>query len=62
MIMCLRNKFQVSSITLTRFTQGGGILLPPAPPPQNAQKEPLKSPPPKLRLRLSKSIFPTIIF
>ena len=30
----LRAKFQVSSVTLTSFRQGG-VILPPYPPPQN---------------------------
>ena len=40
MCMYLRAKFEVSSIILTSFRQGGGIISPPLPP----QNEPLKSP------------------
>ena len=43
----LHAKFEVSSIVLTSFRQGGGVILPPFPPPQN---ELLKSPP-RLGLR-----------
>ena len=42
--MCfyLRAKLEVSSIILTSFRQGGGVILQPPLPPQN---EPRKSPP-----------------
>ena len=43
----LRDKFQVSSVTLTSFRQGGrrggGVIYPP--PPRTPQNESLKSPP-----------------
>ena len=51
----LRAKFEVSSIILTGFRQGGGGNFTP-PPPQN---EPLKSQksPPRLGLKVSEDIF-----
>ena len=55
MSMCLRSKFQVSSITLTSFRQkgkGGGGNFTPLPP-HTPENEPLKRPP---RLRLSNLI------
>ena len=47
----VRDKFEVSGIILTSFRQGGGVILPPSPPPQN---EPLKSPP-RLGLNMVKT-------
>ena len=38
MCVYLRGKFELSSISVTSFRQGGGIILPPTPP----QNEPLK--------------------
>ena len=49
--MCVSTKFQVSSIALTSFRQGGNFTHPPPPPPP--QNEPLKSLP---RLGLNKLI------
>ena len=50
----LRAKFEVSSIILTSFRQGGGDnFMPPLPPPQN---EPLKGPP-RLGLKTMKKFF-----
>ena len=48
----LRAKFEVSSIILTSFRQGG-VILPPTPP----QNEPLKSPPRLGLIRLNKDLY-----
>ena len=54
MCVYLRTKFQVSSIIITSFRQGEGVILTaPLPPPQN---KPLKSPP-RLGLTLSTHYF-----
>ena len=64
----LHAKFEVSSIILTSFRQGGvggGVIFAPPPPPPLPQNEPLKSPP-RLGLnrlkwyRLFKSLFTTL--
>ena len=46
----LRAKFEVSSVYLTSFRQGGNFTPPPLPPP------PQKESPPRLGLKVAKSI------
>ena len=43
--MFVLTKFQVSSIILTSFRQGRGVILPPIPPHPPPQNRPLKTPP-----------------
>ena len=62
MCVYLRTKFEVSSIILARFRQGGGVVTPPPPTHTHTpQNEPLKNPP-RLGLVWMFRIFSSLIF